>query len=101
MTKAIALVPARCGSKSIPFKNIKNFCGKPLIYWTLKALQDSKHIERIILATDCATIADAAREFKFDKVEIYNRKPENAVDTASTESVMIEVIEELHLDSSA
>ena len=33
--KKIAFIPARCGSKSIHFKNIKMFCGKPLIYWTL------------------------------------------------------------------
>ena len=98
MTEAIALVPARCGSKSIPLKNIKNFCGKPLIYWTLKALQESKSIDRIILATDCESIAEIAISLQFSKLEIYKRRPENATDHASTESVMLEIIESLNLN---
>ena len=36
----VALIPVRGGSKSIPLKNIKIFCGKPLVYWTIKAAQD-------------------------------------------------------------
>jgi N-acylneuraminate cytidylyltransferase len=52
----IALIPARCGSKSIPFKNIKNFCGKPLIYWSLLAAQKSNQIDEIYVATDCEEI---------------------------------------------
>ena len=98
MTEAIALVPARCGSKSIPLKNSKNFCGKPLIYWTLKALQESKSIDRIILATDCESIAEIAISLQFSKLEIFKRRPENATDHASTESVMLEVIESLNLN---
>ena len=38
--KVIAFIPIRGGSKSIPFKNIKLFCGKPLAYWTIKAASD-------------------------------------------------------------
>ena len=41
----VAFIPVRCGSKSIPFKNIKDFCGKPLVYWNLLALQKSKNID--------------------------------------------------------
>ena len=37
----IAFVPARIGSRSIAEKNIKSFCGKPLIYWNLKQLENS------------------------------------------------------------
>jgi len=48
----IAFIPARGGSKSIPLKNIKNFCGKPLIYWNLKSLQEASSIDRVIVATD-------------------------------------------------
>ena len=40
----IAFIPARGGSKSIPEKNIKYFCGKPLIYWTLYELQNNLQI---------------------------------------------------------
>ena len=46
----IAFVPARGDSKSIPYKNIKLFCGKPLIFWVLKELQYS-NVDKIIVAT--------------------------------------------------
>ena len=46
----LAFIPARGGSKSIPLKNIKMFCGKPLIYWNLLSLQKSS-VDKIIVAT--------------------------------------------------
>lgn len=88
----IAFIPVRCGSKSIPFKNIKEFCGKPLVYWNLEALQNSTNIEKIIVATDCKEIKSVVNGFGFDKVEIYDREAQNAGDSASTESVMLEFI---------
>ena len=45
----IAFVPVRSGSKSIPLKNIKNFCNKPLIYWCLEALQKCSLVDIILL----------------------------------------------------
>jgi len=88
----IAFIPVRCGSKSIPFKNIKSFCGKPLVYWNLKALQDSKNIDQIIVATDCDQIKEVVKSFSLSKVIIYDRESENAKDTSSTESVMLEFL---------
>jgi YrbI family 3-deoxy-D-manno-octulosonate 8-phosphate phosphatase len=88
----IALIPARCGSKSIPFKNIKNFCGKPLIYWSLYATQNSNHIDEIYVATDCEEIKSVVKSFGFSKVQVYEREAENANDTASSESIMLEFI---------
>lgn len=93
MGKVIAFIPARGGSKSIPLKNIKLFCGKPLIYWNLKAIEDSSTIDEVIVATDHETIASTINSFNFKKTKIYNRDPQNAQDTSSTESVMIEYIE--------
>jgi N-acylneuraminate cytidylyltransferase len=89
---AIAFVPVRGGSKSIPLKNIKSFCGKPLVYWVVEALQNSKNIEKVFVATDSDAIKMVVRNFGFSKVEIYDRDPENARDTSSTESVMLEFI---------
>ena len=94
----IAFIPARCGSKSISFKNIKEFCGKPLVYWNIKALQDSKNIDKIYLATDCEEISSVVRNFNFSKVEIYDRDIQNANDTASSESVMLEFIDKNDFD---
>lgn len=94
--KTIAFIPARCGSKAIPFKNIKLFCGKPLIYWNLEALQQSD-IDKVIVATDCQKIKSVVKSFSFSKVEIYNRDATNAEDTSSTESVMLEYIQKQQL----
>ena len=88
----IAFIPVRCGSKSIPFKNIKEFCGKPLVYWNLEALEKSNNIDEIFVATDCEEIKNVVNSFNFSKVKIYDRDKENASDTASTESVMLEFI---------
>lgn len=93
----VAFIPVRGGSKSIPLKNIKDFCGKPLVYWNIKALQDAGCIDRIIVATDSSVIKETVNSFDFSKVSIYDRKAENAVDTASTESVMLEYIESVNL----
>lgn len=88
----IAFIPVRCGSKSIPFKNIKFFCGKPLVYWNLEALQNSNNIDEIFVATDCDEIKEIVNNFSFSKVKVYERDNKNAGDTASTESVMLEFI---------
>ncbi len=89
----IAFIPARCGSESIPFKNIKIICGKPLIYWSLLALNKSKTIDQIYVATDCDEIKDTVIDFNFDNVQIFDRSNTNAINTASTESVMLEFLE--------
>ena len=89
----LAFIPVRGGSKSIPLKNIKLFCGKPLVYWNVAALQNAPLIDKIIVATDSPIIKETVASFGFDKVIVYDRKAENACDTASTESVMLEYIE--------
>jgi N-acylneuraminate cytidylyltransferase len=90
--KVIGFVPIRSGSKSIKDKNIKIFYGKPLIYWVLEALQKSKKINKVVVAADSGKYKKIISEFDFSKVEIYDRLPENATDTATTESVMLEYI---------
>ena len=92
----IAFIPARGGSKSIPLKNIKSLCGKPLIYWSIKALNRSI-VDKIVVATDSDVIRKTVLEFNFSKVEIYDRDSRNATDDASTESVMLEYIEKSEL----
>lgn len=91
--KSIGFVPARCGSKEIPLKNIKSFCGKPLIYWVLKSLDDSSEIDEIVLATDCDEIAEVANGLDIRKLSIYRRSPQSATDSAATELVMLEYLD--------
>lgn len=58
----IAVIPARGGSKRIPRKNIKEFCGRPMISWAIKAAEDSRLFDHIIVSTDDEEIAQIARD---------------------------------------
>jgi N-acylneuraminate cytidylyltransferase len=60
---ALALIPARGGSKSIPRKNIKNFAGYPLIAFSIAAGLAAESISRVIVSTDDEEIADIARDY--------------------------------------
>lgn len=90
--KTIAFIPVRGGSKSIPQKNIKFFCGKPLVYWSVIALQKCEEISEIIVATDSEEIKRLVLSYGFSKVMIYDRNPENASDISTTESVILEYL---------
>ncbi len=57
----LCVVPARGGSKRIPGKNIKPFCGKPMIAWSIEAAQASGCFDRIVVSTDDLEIANTAR----------------------------------------
>ncbi|HEY4501847.1 MAG TPA: acylneuraminate cytidylyltransferase family protein [Candidatus Paceibacterota bacterium] len=61
--QVLALIPARGGSKGVPRKNIKLFCGKPLLAWTIEEVKKSKHAPRVVVSTDDAEIADIARQW--------------------------------------
>lgn len=89
----IAFIPVRGGSRSIPLKNIKPFCGKPLLCWNIEALQECALVDKIIIATDSDEIEDVVTKQNYSKTQIYRRKAENAQDSSSTESVMLEYID--------
>ena len=57
----IAVIPARGGSKRIPRKNIKLFCGKPMIAWSIAAARASGLFDHIVVSTDDAEIAEVAK----------------------------------------
>lgn len=89
----IAFIPVRGGSKSIPLKNIKPFCGKPLVCWNIEALEECPAVDEIIVATDSDKIEEVVTSQDYKKTKVYRRLAENACDTASTESVMLEYIQ--------
>ncbi|MFD0696252.1 cytidylyltransferase domain-containing protein [Paenibacillus sp. GCM10027628] len=64
--KVLAIIPARGGSKGVPFKNIRPLGGKPLIAWTIEAAKQSKYIDRLILTSDDSTIIKVAKEYRCD-----------------------------------
>jgi pseudaminic acid cytidylyltransferase len=57
----LCVIPARGGSKRIPRKNIRTFCGKPMIAWAIDCAIQSRLFDKIIVSTDDASIADVAR----------------------------------------
>lgn len=93
----IAFIPVRGGSKSIPLKNIKSFCGKPLVCWNIEALEACDEVDEIIVATDSDDIWRTVESQNYKKTCLYRRSAENACDTASTESVMLEYINKAQL----
>lgn len=56
----LAVIPARGGSKRIPRKNLRDFCGRPMISWSIDAARDSGCFDRVIVSTDDDEIADIA-----------------------------------------
>ena len=57
----IAVIPARGGSKRIPRKNIRSFCGKPMIAWSIEAAIQSACFDIVLVSTDDPEIAEVAR----------------------------------------
>lgn len=76
----LCIIPARCGSKGIPYKNIIDLCGKPLIDYTIEIvlkLKQNGFITDAIVSTDCEKIADHARSTGIDVPFL---RPENISD---------------------
>lgn len=63
MSKTVAIIPARSGSKGVPDKNIKLLSGKPLLAFSIAAAKLTSNIDRVILSTDSEDYADIARQY--------------------------------------
>ncbi len=87
----VALIPARGGSKGIPRKNLAPLAGKPLIAWTIEAALASKNLSRVIVSTDDAEIADAARQHGADVP--FLRPPELAADESGALEVALHALD--------
>lgn len=86
---AIAVIPARGGSKRIPRKNIKLFHGRPIIAYSIKKALASKLFDRVIVSTDDKEIAKVSRQYG---AAIYMRDPYYAKDAVGTQAVMKECL---------
>lgn len=95
----VAFIPVRGGSKSIPLKNIKPICGKPLVYWVVKAACQCSHIDKVYIATDSDKIKETVERMGFEKAQVIGRSAESASDTASTEFAMLEFAEQYEFDN--
>lgn len=68
MSEVIAIIPARGGSKRLPGKNIREFCGKPLLAWTIETATRSGVIDEIFLLTDNQEIAEIGRRYGLEQI---------------------------------
>ena len=87
-----AIIPARGGSKRIPLKNIMSINGKPLIVYSIEQALQSKLVDRVVVSTDDGEIAHISKEHG---AEVIKRTLKLATDTATSESALIHVLDEL------
>lgn len=92
VNKAIAIITARGGSKRIPRKNIKEFCGKPIIAYSIEAALESKQFDEVMVSTDDKEIAEIGK--KYGAVVPFMRSSETSNDYATTVDVLREVLGE-------
>ncbi len=90
--KSIAIITARGGSKRIPRKNIKEFCGKPILAYSIEAAIDSKCFDTVMVSTDDDEIVEIAERYGA-KVP-FRRSEDTSNDYATTSDVLLEVISE-------
>ena len=83
----ITLIPARGGSKGLPGKNIRDFCGKPLLAWSI--LQSPFPV---VVTSDDDEILAVAREYGATGIK---RPPELSTDTATSEDALLHALDEL------
>ncbi len=87
----IAVIPARGGSKRIPRKNVKDFCGKPMIAYSIEAALQSKCFDKVIVSTDDLEIAKVAEHYGAEVP--FMRPPELSNDYTGTIPVIRHAIE--------
>lgn len=90
--KMLAIITARGGSKRIPRKNIKEFCGKPILAYSIEAALGTGLFDTVMVSTEDEEIAQVAREYGA-QVPFY-RSAATADDFATTNDVLLEVLEE-------
>ena len=88
--RIVALIPARGGSTGIPRKNIIEFCGHPLIAWTIATARRAKRIDGVYVSTDDGEIGSVARRYG---AAVIARPPELSGDSASSESALLHAID--------
>lgn len=88
----IAIITARGGSKRIPRKNIRDFCGKPIIAYSIEAALEAGIFDEVMVSTDDEEIKEIA--LKYGANVPFMRSAKTASDTATTADVLNEVIRE-------
>lgn len=87
---AVAVIPARSGSKRIPGKNIRSFLGKPIIAYSIEAAQQTKLFKRIVVSTDSEEIAQISQQYGAETP--FRRPPELSDDFTGTDAVVLHAL---------
>jgi len=88
--KRLAVITARGGSKRIPKKNIREFCGRPIIGYSIQAAKDAGVFDTVMVSTDSEEIADIAKK---EGAEVpFLRSEATSGDFATTSDVILEVL---------
>ena len=90
--RTCAIIPARGGSKAVPRKNVLDFCGHPLIAWTIAAARRSPVIETVYVSTDSDEIASVSEKYGAQTIW---RPAELAADSSSSESALLHACDSL------
>ena len=91
---AVAIIPARCGSKGFKDKNIAEIDGKTLIEWSIEVAKKSRYIKDIYISTDCKKYEDIA--LKAGAKSLGLRDKHLASDTAKSVDVVLDLIRKLN-----
>jgi N-acylneuraminate cytidylyltransferase len=86
VVRSIAVLPARGGSRRIPRKNVRPFCGRPMMAWAIEAALSSRLFDHVLVSTDDPEIHDVAIQWGAECP--FERPPALADDHATTGDVM-------------
>lgn len=90
--RSLAIITARGGSKRIPRKNIRPFCGKPILAYSIEAAIRSGMFDTVMVSTDDKEIAEIAKSYGAEVPFFRSEKTSN--DFATTNDVLLEVLAE-------
>jgi len=88
--KILGILLARSGSKRLPDKNMLDFCGKPLFYWTILACRQSKYLDKVVISTDHKKIIKFTKGLPY--VETIIRPKRLTGDNVTSEKVVLDLI---------
>ena len=89
--KLLAIIPARAGSKGVPGKNIRELMGKPLMVYSIEAALQSNVFDEVMVSTEDVKYKEIAERYGANVP--FLRSDKNASDQASTDDVIVEVLE--------
>jgi YrbI family 3-deoxy-D-manno-octulosonate 8-phosphate phosphatase len=88
--ETVCIIPARGGSKGIPGKNIMDFCGKPLLVWSILQAQQAKMVSAVYVTSDDEAILRVAEDFGAIPIR---RPDELSTDTATSEAALLHALD--------